>query len=136
MTYLLDTNVCIEYLRRPGSVIARQLTSLSPEDIRLCDVVKAELYYGANRSIDPEKNMALLEAFFGPFVSLPFDEAAARKYGEVRVQLESTGERIGPYDLQIAAIALTHSLTLVTHNTREFGRINHLQLEDWEQSPD
>lgn len=133
MRYLLDTNVCIEYLRRPGSAISRQLARLSPEDIRLCDVVKAELYYGANRSVDPEKNMALLEAFFSPFISFPFDEIAARKYGEIRANLESNGERIGPYDLQIAAVALAHNLILVTHNTSEFGRISNLRLEDWEQ---
>jgi tRNA(fMet)-specific endonuclease VapC len=45
---------------------------------------------------------------------------------------ERAGQLIGPYDLMIAAIALTHSLTLVTHNTKEFSRVPGLKLEDWE----
>ena len=53
-------------------------------------------------------------------------------FGEVRESLASAGTPIGPYDLQIAAIALANDLTLVTHNTREFSRVNGLQLEDWQ----
>jgi tRNA(fMet)-specific endonuclease VapC len=49
--------------------------------------------------------------------------------------LDAQGTPIGPYDLQIAAIALAHNLTLVTHNTREFGRVSGLVLEDWEATP-
>ena len=66
------------------------------------------------------------------FVSLPFDDAAASVYAIIRAHLESAGTPIGPYDLQIAAIALANGLTLVTHNTREFSRVPGLLLEDWE----
>ena len=54
------------------------------------------------------------------------------KCAEIRRALERKGEMIGPHDLQIAAVALRHNLTLVTHNTREFSRIAALRLEDWE----
>jgi tRNA(fMet)-specific endonuclease VapC len=57
---------------------------------------------------------------------------AARLFGRIRSDLEIKGTPIGSYDLQIAAIALAHNLTLVTHNTREFIRVEGLQLEDWE----
>ena len=50
----------------------------------------------------------------------------------IRHELEEIGAVIGPHDLQIAAIALQNGLILVTHNTREFGRIPNLKLEDWE----
>src|SRR5207302_1323483 len=72
------------------------------------------------------------DTFLAPFSSLPFDDACAVKCAEIRRALERKGEMIGPHDLQIAAVALRHNLTLVTHNTREFSRIAALRLEDWE----
>ncbi len=69
------------------------------------------------------------------FASLPFDDGAAAIAGRVRAQLAVTGTPIGPYDLQIAAIALAHGLTVVTHNTKEFKRVAGLQVEDWEMTP-
>jgi tRNA(fMet)-specific endonuclease VapC len=61
-----------------------------------------------------------------------FDDRAARYFGQIRANLQRQGTPIGPYDLQIAAIALANDLTLVTHNTREFARIDGLRLVDWE----
>ena len=66
------------------------------------------------------------------FPLLPFDEVAAQKYGEIRADLARQGLMIGPNDLQIAAIAVVHGVTLVTHNTREFSRVAGLLLDDWE----
>ena len=62
---------------------------------------------------------------------LVYSSPATRKFGEIRSYLNRQGTPIGPYDLQIAAIALAHELTLVTHNTREFSRVPDLALEDW-----
>lgn len=72
------------------------------------------------------------EQFFSRFISLPFDDKSADFYGIIRSQLEAKGTPIGAYDLQIAAIAMANNLILVTHNTREFARINELMIEDWE----
>ncbi|MBE9212671.1 restriction endonuclease subunit S [Plectonema cf. radiosum LEGE 06105] len=74
MIYLLDTNACIVYLNRPMSGVRRRLQSLSPQDIAVCSVVKAELFYGAMRSNNPERTLALQSAFLNTFVSLPFDD--------------------------------------------------------------
>ncbi len=73
-----------------------------------------------------------MESYLANHPNLDFDSGAARAFGELRADLERKGTTIGAYDLQIAAIALTHDLTLVTHNTREFGRVPNLTLEDWE----
>jgi len=54
-------------------------------------------------------------------------------YGELRAKLSQAGRIIGPYDLQIAAIALANGLVLVTHNTAEFSRVDGLKLKDWEE---
>jgi tRNA(fMet)-specific endonuclease VapC len=132
MIYLLDTNTCIGYINRRNLSVYRKITSLSPEDVVICDVVKFELYYGAYNSSRSEENLENLRKFFGDFVSLPFDGQAAVICGRVRAQLKKMGTPIGSYDIQIAAIALANNLTLVTHNTREFERVDGLQLEDWE----
>ncbi|MBS3932719.1 MAG: type II toxin-antitoxin system VapC family toxin [Truepera sp.] len=127
MIYLLDTNVCIGVLKGHPGIVAR-LSQLTPAQVRLSAVVKAELCYGAWASENPAKNLSSLERFVAPYLSLPFDDACADQYGRLRRQ----GVPIGANDLLIAATALAHDLTLVTHNTREFGRVPHLRLEDWE----
>lgn len=132
MSHLLDTNACINHLNEHNSRVARRIVVMRPHSVRLCDIVKAELYYGAYRSARREENLAVLRAFFAPFTSLPFDDRAAEAFGRIRAHLFGVGTPIGPYDMQIAAIALANNLTLVTHNTREFGRVPGLSLEDWE----
>lgn len=132
MIYLLDTNTCIGYLSRRSWPILRRLTSRPRQDMAICDIVQMELYYGAYRSSRQENNLTLLRDFFNEFISLPFDGRAAQICGQLRAQLAALGTPIGPYDLQIAAIALANNLILVTHNTREFSRVDGLQIEDWE----
>ena len=132
IVYLLDTNACIKYLNNTDSSVVERIRKELPGAIRLCDVVKAELLYGAYKSSRKEANLELLQRFFALFVSLPFEDRAAHAYGRIRADLEAAGTPIGPYDMQIAAIALANNLVLVTHNTREFSRIAGLALEDWE----
>lgn len=134
MIYIPDTNACIRYLNKPDSSVAKKFASAAPGDIALCDIVKMVLYYGAYRSVRQQDNLALLKQFFLPFLSLPFDDVAADICGRVRAALAAAGTPIGPYDLQIAAIALANNLTLVTHNTREGSRVPGLLLDDWETS--
>ncbi|HSG39824.1 MAG TPA: type II toxin-antitoxin system VapC family toxin [Thermoanaerobaculia bacterium] len=131
MSYLLDTNSWIRFLNRRSEAVRRRLEALRPEEVAICSVVKAELFYGAAKSARPVENLARIRSL-DRFVSLPFDDAAAQHYGAIRARLERAGKVIGPNDLLIAAIALAHQATLVTHNTREFGRIEELRLEDWE----
>jgi tRNA(fMet)-specific endonuclease VapC len=132
MIYLLDTNVCIAAINPGESPIKECLARHAPADLALCSVVRAELLWGAWRSRRPESNLALLEKFFALFRSLPFDDSAAQHYGRIRANLTAKGTPIGPNDLMIAAIALAHDLILVSHNTREFSRVEGLRLEDWQ----
>jgi tRNA(fMet)-specific endonuclease VapC len=132
LTYLLDTNTCIRYLNGRSPQVRSHLESVIPADVVVCSVVKAELYYGAARSRDPERTLARMETFLSPFRSLPFDDLCAHTYGRIRSQLEHVGTPIGPNDLMIAAIAVVHGLTLVTHNTREFESVALLVCADWE----
>lgn len=132
MTHLLDTNSCIEQLRRgSASNVAARLANATPGSIVLCSVVIAELLYGAYRSAQQIRNLSQVRTFCSGFTSLPFDDRAADEYGQIRAHLHQIGLPIGPNDLMIAAIARAHSLTLVTHNTGEFSRVPNLVLEDW-----
>lgn len=134
MTYLLDTNVCIRYLNGRSPGVLQRLQALQPIDVVVCAIVKAELFYGAQRSQNPERSLAVQRQFLQPYRSLPFDDAAAELAGLLRAQFADQGKPIGPYDLQIAAIALANNCTLVTHNVREFSRVPNLLIEDWESA--
>ena len=131
MTYLLDTNTCIAYLNGRSQNVANKMQQKKPSDIVLCSVVKSELWYGAMKSQAPKKVLANLKTFFAPFISLVFDDSAAQCFSDIRADLAKKGTPIGPYDLQIAAIALANDLVVVTHNTREFERVQDLEIEDW-----
>jgi tRNA(fMet)-specific endonuclease VapC len=133
MIYLLDSNVWISLIRRTSPALDAHFRAVAGSaDIRTCSVVNAELWYGCVRSAKPAENRAALESLLAPFPILPFEDSAARHFATIRKQLESIGQVIGPYDLQIAAIAIANGCTLVTHNTQEFSRVAGLALEDWQ----
>lgn len=132
MTYLLDTNVCIEFMRRRNANIVHQIQSRSSSEIVLCATVVSELCYGTFKGKNPTTNLPILEKFLSEFVTLPFDAAAAQIAGRLRANLGGTGRKIGPNDLQIASVALLHQLTVVTHNVSEFTRVPGLTVEDWQ----
>ena len=129
--YLLDTDVCIEYLRGSNAGIRDRLMALSPNDVSLCSIVKAELLFGAHNSQRVAANLRRLREFFQVFPSIPFDDRAADRYGSVRAHLRREGKEVGSNDLMIAAIAVEHDVTLVSHNHREFDRVPGLRFEEW-----
>jgi tRNA(fMet)-specific endonuclease VapC len=132
MKFLLDSNTCIRYLNQRSQTVIDRLTETDDDNIFVCSVVKAELFYGAARSHNPVKSREKQVAFFARYQSLPFDDRAADHYAVIRSFLARDGVPIGPNDLMIAAIALAHDLTLVTHNSSEFSRVPNLRTEDWE----
>lgn len=129
MTYLLDSDICVEMLRRRQPVAGR-VERHSPADLAITTITEAELEYGILRHPSPEGARARLDRFLGsPIEILPFDRAAAPVHARLRLELRS--QPIGPHDLMIASVALANQLVLVTHNTREFIRVPGLQIEDW-----
>ncbi|MBZ0278790.1 MAG: type II toxin-antitoxin system VapC family toxin [Anaerolineae bacterium] len=132
MKYLLDTNTCIRYINGRAPQIRDHMRSIADADIAISTVTQGEMYAGSVKSQTPQHSRAKQDAFFIRFAKLAFDEAAANEFGRIRAYLEQAGTPIGPYDMQIAAIAVVHDLVIVTHNTREFGRVPGLKVEDWE----
>ena len=135
MIYLLDSNTCITYLRKPHGPLAQKILVTPPDDLALSAVTVTELYRGAYMSAQVVDNLAKVNAFVGRFTILPLDMHAGEIAGRIDAHLAKQGQRIGPYDTLIAAIALANNLTLVTHNTQEFGRVIGLRLVDWEATP-
>jgi tRNA(fMet)-specific endonuclease VapC len=132
MIYLLDTNVWARYLNQSDTSVRQRIEAADPAALFLCSIVKAEMYFGADKSPRRQANLLLLEKLFSRFASLPFDDSCAEIYGRIRADLAARGQPIGPNDLLIAATALANDVTLVTHNTGEFSRVSGLRLEDWQ----
>ena len=132
MSFLPDTNACINLLRQKNPLLIARWRSTKPSDMVMCSVVVYELRHGAERAVDPIKEHAKLDLFLAPYISLAFDDGCALQCAQIRSALERVGTRIGPHDLQIAAVALRNGLTLITHNTSEFSRVAGLKIVDWE----
>ena len=135
MNYLLDTNICIYIIKKSPEQVLKKLEAIISDEkkneIYLSSVTVSELYYGAEKSNKLEKNLAALRGFLTPFQIVSFDSASAEIFGKVRSELERKGVVIGPYDLQIAAVAMTNDFVLVTNNTKEFKRVAGLNIENW-----
>lgn len=130
MRYLLDTDTCIEILRGNRRVRER-LQSENPDDCGISVVSVFELFAGVERCRRPQEERRKVEAFIAPLHVLPFDLDAALRASKIRWHLEKSGKPIGPYDLLLAAQALTLDVTLVTGNRSEFSRVSDLRLENW-----
>ena len=131
MSYYLDTNVCIFFLRGTHPVLLRMVLSHSPSVLKIPAIVAAELVHVAEKSASPAKNLEQVKKFLMPFEIASFDILAAFAYGKIRSTLEKRGEVIGPNDLIIASTVLSQNGILVTNNTKEFARVENLALEDW-----
>ena len=132
MHLLLDTNTCIEILRGRHAALLARYASQERADIALCAVVRSELLTGALLSARVDENRRTAEAFCALFPCLPFDARVADVHAEWHARLHRAGNIIGAKDLMIAATALAHGLAVVTHNTKEFRRIEALTVEDWQ----
>ena len=128
--YVLDTNTLIYFFKGLGDVSTR-LLAVPPKQISIPSIVLYELEVGISRSKSPKKRRKQLEDFTSLVSILPFGAEEARSAASIRVNLEKKGRPIGPYDILIAAVAMTNQGILVTRNTDEFGRIKGLRLANW-----
>ena len=125
---ILDSDHCIAILR--GRLNLGEW--ISPTDVLAVTAINvAELMHGAHKSQQAARNIAQVDVLLAAMEILPFDEPAARRFGELKADLERAGFPLATADLQIAAIALHHKVPVVSHNQRHFGRIPALDLEDW-----
>ena len=130
MTYLLDTDTCIYWLRNRQSVRER-VREVGWNQITICVITVAELYYGAYNSDRVTENLARAEFFIQQLPVLPLSNNALRRFGKLKAELRKAGQPLADFDLLIASIALAEGYVLVTNNTRHYDRIPELQLENW-----
>ncbi|WP_397474532.1 type II toxin-antitoxin system VapC family toxin [Pusillimonas sp.] len=129
MKFLLDSNAVIALLKGK-TVFLTHMLRYRPSDFAVPAIVAHELFYGAYKGQRVSENLARVNAL--QFQVLEFDREDAQRAGELRALLSAAGTPIGPYDILIAGQAWARGLTLITHNMREFQRVPHIQLEDWE----
>ena len=129
--YLLDTNVCIYFMKNTYPRLTQRLLSHDPSELLISSLTVLELEYGAEKSNWGDRTRQKMALFLAPFTILPFETNYALSAARIRAYLERHGIIIGAYDIQIAAQGLSRGLTVVTHNTGEFSRIPELKLEDW-----
>jgi tRNA(fMet)-specific endonuclease VapC len=129
--YLLDTNICIYLIKKhPPEVLAR-FQQIQLKQLHIPTITLFELYYGIEKNNSQQRNLAALENFIAPLTIVDFTLDAAKKVAKIRNHLQKQGTPIGAYDIQIAAIAISLNMTLLTNNTREFERVKGLKLENW-----
>jgi tRNA(fMet)-specific endonuclease VapC len=134
VSYLLDTNVCIELINGTSSRIRQRYFQATGRGVlpSVSSVVAHELWYGVAKSARVLQNGSRLAAFLNSAVALiEYSEKDAQAAGEIRAELERTGQRIGEYDTLLAGQAFSRNLILITANTREFARVKGLIVEDW-----
>lgn len=129
MTYLLDTNACIDFIRDVGD-IRQRMKSKPFREFCISSIVFAELNHGAKQSSKPEKHLPATENFCRKFKIVYFDDLAGDTFGDVRLQLERNGTPIGAYDMLIAAHAKSLGLICLT-NDKGFQQVSGLVVEDW-----
>ena len=129
--YLIDTNICIYIMNKRPIGIIHKFKQFDVGEIGVSTVTVSELQYGVAKSKNRRLNEQRVQEFLSPIEILPYDENATTIYGDIRLQLEKSGEPIGPLDLLIAAQALSGNLVLITNNEKEFKRVPKLKVENW-----
>ena len=128
--FVLDTNTLIYFFKGSGR-IAERLLAVPPAETGVPAVVVYELEFGIRMSTQPEKRQRQLAALLDMVTVLPFEQRAAATAAALRADLKRAGAPIGPLDVLIAGTALSVNGTLVTHNAREFSRVQRLNIVDW-----
>ena len=130
----LDTHVVVALLtgRRPAARRRYDTVRQAGDPLALSALVLFELRFGADNSLNPERNHKTLDAFLEDGLAiLDFDSEDAREAGAIRAGRRAKGTPTGPSDPLSAAQARRRGATLVTANTREFERVPGLQVVDW-----
>ena len=131
MKYYLDTNIVIYFIKGKYPALISHFSKIPRQSVVIPEIAAAEIEYGARKSQNYESTVAKYRLFLDSFEHISFSGEAARCYGKIRADMERKGTPIDPKDLIIAAIVMAENGTLITHNTKEFGRIEGLRIEDW-----
>ncbi|ENV27579.1 TPA: type II toxin-antitoxin system VapC family toxin [Acinetobacter baumannii] len=130
LRYMLDTNIVIYTIKNKPPEVKVRFNAVATQ-LCVSSITVAELIYGAENSQNPIKNLRVVEDFLSRLQILDYTPEAAAQYGMIKADLRRKGTLISDNDTHIAAHARSHGLILVTNNTKEFQRVEALQLENW-----
>lgn len=133
--YMLDTDTCSYIMKRSNDAVLKRLQKIPVSDVCISVITKSELLFGVEVSPRRRQDESALSAFLQYVEVLDFPDAACLHYAKIRASLKTLGTMIGANDLFIAAHARGLGVTLVTNNTREFGRVPKLDIENWTLAP-
>lgn len=132
MKYLLDTDICIYLIKNKPLSVIQKLSALPNSEVAISVISVFELQFGVENSHYRKQSQQALNHFVGAIQNiLVIDQTTANHAAKIRASLKAAGTPIDPYDVLIAAVALTHDLILVSNNTKEFARIAGLKLDNW-----
>lgn len=129
MRYLLDTNICIHLFRGKFNLIEK-FEEIMLSDCAISEITLAELAFGAENSLNPEKNHKIIDEFSEQVKVLPIFNTI-QVYATEKVRLRKAGMMISDFDLLIGCTAIVNDLIMVTENLQEFERISNIKLENW-----
>lgn len=129
MKYLIDSNICIHFLRGKYNILDK-LEIIDIANCSISEITLAELVFGAEKSNNPKKNHQLIEKFVNKLTIIPIYDAIPI-YAIEKVRLQKLGKMISDFDLLIGCTAIVNDLIMVTENIKEFERIENIHIENW-----
>lgn len=130
MAYLIDTDIII-YSIKGNSLVQNQFLKNEAIPKAISVITYGELLFGARKSGNIEKNLAVVYRIRELFPIIAIDKAIMETFSALKAALQAAGIIIADMDLLIASTALTMNYTLITNNDKHFGRINGLNIENW-----
>lgn len=128
--YLLDSNICIYFLRgKKGvdSIIER----IGWENCCISQMTFAELMYGAECSQNVKRNKQEVISFCDDIFILGIDDDVIREYARQKAILRRKGTPIDDIDILIGCTAIVNDCVMVTENVKHIGKLENITIENW-----
>ncbi len=129
MSFIIDTDICSAQMS--GHALVQQKFQQHMGQLSISTIILAELVVWTRRRNAPVRRTISLQRMLADFTVRDVTVSVAEKFGEIRARLLDAGQAAPQMDLLIAATAFVYNLTVVTHNTQDYARIQGLRIQDW-----
>ncbi len=129
MKYLLDTNICIYYMKGLFD-LDKKINKIGSENCYISEITLAELKFGVENSVQKSKNKLALDIFLNGITILPIYNSLDF-YAREKARLRKKGNTVDDFDLLIGASAVSNNMILVTNNVKHFKHIKKIEIQDW-----
>lgn len=129
MDYLLDTNICIYFLKGRYGLVEK-IERIGVENLYISEITVAELKYGVEKSSNPDKNRPVINELIDRFKQIPI-YGALDVYAKEKARLKKAGNIVDDLDLLIGATAIQNNMVLVTNNEKHFDRLQNIKIKNW-----